>query len=93
MSKVHIAVRIANEQGISREKAMRVLDQLAEMAYSHAHEGFTLPGIGKLTVTNHRARKRRDPSTGSLVEMPPRKVVKFRVSRGARTPTKRRPTR
>jgi DNA-binding protein HU-beta len=37
----------------------------------------TLPGIGKLKVTERPARTGRNPSTGAAIEIAAKKVVKF----------------
>jgi DNA-binding protein HU-beta len=42
----------------------------------------TLPGIGKLKVTERPARTGRNPSTGAAIEIAAKKVIKLVVAKG-----------
>ena len=57
---------------------------LTELAYKHAKDTFTLPGIGKLVLVNRKARMGRNPKTGETIKIPAKKVVKFRVAKAAK---------
>ncbi|TBU71387.1 HU family DNA-binding protein [Pseudomonas daroniae] len=55
------------------------LDQLSEIvteALENSGE-ITLPGIGKLKVSERPARTGRNPQTGKAIEIAAKKVVKF----------------
>ena len=84
LSKSQIAATIAEKNDISKKQAVAILEQLAEMAYKNAKNSFTLPGIGKLVLVNRKARIGRNPATGEQIQIPAKKVVKFRVAKAAK---------
>jgi len=84
LSKSQIAAEIAEANSISKKQAVAILEQLAELAYKHAKNSFTLPGIGKLVLVNRKARLGRNPATGEQIQIPAKKVVKFRVAKAAK---------
>jgi DNA-binding protein HU-beta len=63
---------------------VEILDYIAELAYKHAKDTFTLPGIGKLVLRNRAARLGRNPKTGETIQIPAKRVVKFRVAKAAK---------
>ncbi len=57
---------------------------IAELAYKNAKNTFTLPGLGKLVLVNRKARIGRNPATGEQINIPAKRVVKFRVAKAAK---------
>jgi DNA-binding protein HU-beta len=43
---------------------------------------FVLPGFGKLTKAERKARQGRNPATGETIQIPAKTALKFRVSKG-----------
>lgn len=84
LSKSQIAATIAEKAGITKKTASEILDYVAELAYKNAKNTFTLPGIGKLVLVNRKARVGRNPATGQPINIPAKKVVKFRVAKAAK---------
>jgi DNA-binding protein HU-beta len=84
LSKSQIAAHIAEAVGITKKQAVQTLETIAELAYKHAKNGFTLPGLGKLVLVNRKARMGRNPKTGEPIQIPARRVVKFRVAKAAK---------
>jgi DNA-binding protein HU-beta len=84
LSKSQIASEIATRFDISKKEGVEMLDFLASLAYKHAKNTFTLPGIGKLVLQNRKARQGRNPATGAPLQIPAHKVVKFRVAKAAK---------
>lgn len=84
LTKTQLAAAIADKAGITKKQAKDILEQLAELAYKHAKNGFTLPGIGKLVVRNRAARIGRNPKTGEQIQIPAKRVVKFRVAKACK---------
>ncbi|MCF7668385.1 MAG: HU family DNA-binding protein [Verrucomicrobia bacterium] len=84
LTKTQIISSLAESAGITKTAAKDVLDSLAELAYKNAKAGFTIPGIGKLVVTNRKARKGRNPATGEEIKIPAKKALKFRVAKAAK---------
>ncbi|HVY68311.1 MAG TPA: HU family DNA-binding protein [Verrucomicrobiae bacterium] len=84
LSKSQIAAEIADKTGITKKQGAEILDLLAALAYKQAKNTFTLPGIGKLVLVNRKARVGRNPATGEQINIPAKKVVKFRVAKAAK---------
>ena len=61
-----------------------VLEEMANLAYKEAKNGFTLPGLGKLVLVNRKARMGRNPQTGEPIKIPAKRVVKFRVAKACK---------
>jgi DNA-binding protein HU-beta len=84
LTKSQIAASVAEKAQISKKTASEILDHLADLAYKNAKNSFTLPGIGKLVLVNRKARTGRNPATGETIQIPAKKVVKFRVAKAAK---------
>ena len=84
MTKTQIVRELAESVEISKKQAVSVLETLAKLAYREAKNSFTLPGIGKLVVVKRSARVGRNPKTGETIQIPAKKVVKFRVTKAAK---------
>jgi DNA-binding protein HU-beta len=84
LSKSQIATAIADKNEISKKTAVAILEQLADLAYRNAKNSFTLPGLGKLVLVNRKARIGRNPATGEQIQIPAKRVVKFRVAKAAK---------
>lgn len=75
---------MAEKVGITKKQAAQFLDDLAALAYKNAKNTFTLPGLGKLVLVNRKARVGRNPMTGETINIPAKRVVKFRVAKAAK---------
>jgi DNA-binding protein HU-beta len=84
LSKSQVAAALAEKHGLAKKQAAEILDGIAELAYKHAKNSFTLPGLGKLVLVNRKARMGRNPATGASIKIPAKKVVKFRVAKAAK---------
>ena len=84
LSKSQIAAAIAEKAAISKKQAADILDHIAQLAYKNAKNTFTLPGLGKLVLVNRKARLGRNPATGATIQIPAKRVVKFRVAKAAK---------
>ncbi len=84
LTKSQLAASVADKAGLSKKQASEILAVLTELAYKHAKDTFTLPGIGKLVLVNRKARMGRNPKTGETIKIPAKKVVKFRVAKAAK---------
>ncbi len=84
LSKSQLAAAVAEKAALSKKQAVEILDHIAELAYKHAKDTFTLPGIGKLVLRNRAARLGRNPKTGETIQIPAKRVVKFRVAKAAK---------
>ena len=84
LSKSQVAASIAEKTGLTKKQAVEVLEQIAQLAYKNAKNSFTLPGLGKLVLVNRAARMGRNPATGEPIQIPAKRVVKFRVAKACK---------
>ena len=84
LSKSQVAAAIAEKNGLTKKQAAEILDSIAQLAYKNARNQFTLPGLGKLVLVNRAARLGRNPATGEQIQIPAKRVVKFRVAKACK---------
>ena len=86
LTKSQLSTSLAEEAGITKATAKTVIDAIASIACSEVKEKgeFTIPGIGKLVISNRSARMGRNPATGEVISIPARKVLKFRVAKACK---------
>lgn len=84
LSKSQVAAEIADKAGLKKKQAAEILEIIAALAYKNAKNTFTLPGIGKLVLVNRKARQGRNPATGATIQIPAKRVVKFRVAKACK---------
>ena len=84
LSKAQLVAAIAEKGGLTQKAGRELLDYLAALAYKHAKDTFSLPGIGKLMVVNRKARTGRNPATGETIQIPAKRDVKFRVAKACK---------
>jgi DNA-binding protein HU-beta len=84
LSKSQVASTLADKVGITKKQSAQYLDELAQLAYKNAKNSFTLPGLGKLVLKNRAARMGRNPATGEQIQIPAKRVVKFRVAKACK---------
>ncbi len=79
ISKDQLITDIAEATDASKATVRAVLEQLSEIVSDalENHDEITLPGIGKLKVTDRPARTGRNPQTGKAIEIAAKKVVKY----------------
>lgn len=81
MTKTEIVAALAEKVGTTKAQVNTLLEELASLAYAEAKNTFVLPGIGKLVLVTRKARTGRNPATGATIQIPEKKVVKFRVAK------------
>jgi DNA-binding protein HU-beta len=81
LTKSQIIAHLAEKSGLSRKATVQFLEDLVELAYKEAKNGFTLPGLGKLVIQNRKARMGRNPKTGEAIKIAAKKVLKFRIAK------------
>ena len=83
MTKAELVAQIATKADLNKASAERtlnvILDSIGEILAEK--EKLTLPGFGSFVVEKREARIGRNPRTGSQIEIPAAKVVKFRVGK------------
>ncbi|MBP7829342.1 MAG: HU family DNA-binding protein [Kiritimatiellae bacterium] len=84
LTKSAIQAALAAKTGLAKKQVGAFFEELAKLAYKEAKNSFTIPGIGKLVLVNRAARIGRNPATGEQIQIPAKKVVKFRVAKAAK---------
>ncbi len=84
MTKTQIASHFADKFGMKKKEVLAFFEELANLAYRESPNQFTIPGVGKLVLVDRKARMGRNPATGESIQIPAKKVVKFRVAKVAK---------
>ena len=84
MTKAQIVTTLADKTKMAKKDIITVMNAQMELAYKEAKNGYVIPGIGKLVVVNRKARKGRNPATGEAIQIPAKRVLKFRVAKAAK---------
>ncbi|MFH0881268.1 MAG: HU family DNA-binding protein [Lentisphaerota bacterium] len=84
MTKSQIQAALAEKTGLTKKQVALFFDELAALAYKEAKNSFTVAGLGKLVLVQRKARIGRNPATGEQIQIPAKKVVKFRVAKVAK---------
>ncbi|MCC5849891.1 MAG: HU family DNA-binding protein [Verrucomicrobia bacterium] len=87
LTKTQTIATIAENSGLTKKDVTKVIDELVQLSYKQAKVGFTIPGLGKLVVQNRAARTGRNPATGETIQIPAKKVLKFRIAKAAKDAT------
>lgn len=84
MTKSQTMAHLAERSGLTKIQVAELMEELAQLSYVEAKNGFTLPGIGKLVLVHRNARMGRNPATGEQIHIPAKTVVKFRVAKACK---------
>jgi DNA-binding protein HU-beta len=84
MTKSEIIGHLADKIGLPKKQVAELLDELTQLAYKEAHNGFPVPGLGKLVVVDRAARMGRNPKTGEPLQIPAKRALKFRLAKEAK---------
>ncbi|GBC77572.1 DNA-binding protein HRm [bacterium HR08] len=78
---------MAQKFELRKATARRILEELETLAAEQVKTTgiFSLPGIGKLILSQRKARTGRHPKTGDPIEIPARAVLKFRIAKTLKT--------
>src|SRR2546425_6725376 len=84
MNKAELTARVARDTKMTKVQAARVIDSLLEHITKSLKKGerASLVGFGTFTVTRRKARTGRNPQTGSPIQIPARRVVRFTAGEG-----------
>jgi len=87
LTKMELAEHLAQKFELRKATARRILEELETLAAEQVKTTgiFSLPGIGKLILSQRKARTGRHPKTGEPIEIPARAVLKFRIAKTLKT--------
>ena len=79
MTKTELIEKMAKDAKVTKAAAGKALDSFIDGIKKSLKKGqkVTLIGFGTFSVTQRKARKGRNPQTGSEIKIPARKVPKF----------------
>jgi len=82
LTKAQIVESIQNKIGFPRNKSYEVAETFLEIIKStlQSGENVMISRFGKFCVKEKKARKGRNPATGDVMMLEPRKVVTFNCS-------------
>jgi len=80
MNKTELVKRMAEEAGISQAAAGKALQGAVDAISGalKAGEKVSLVGFGTFSVAARQARQGRNPASGKVIQIPAKKVVKFK---------------
>ncbi len=86
-TKLALVRALSAKADVSQTRIEIVLDAIAEFAYAGAASprGFSIPGIGRLSVIRRKARRAFNPRTGRAMNVPARDALSFRFSEKAKS--------
>jgi DNA-binding protein HU-beta len=82
VNKAELIDKIAEGAGLSKADADKALDALVKtiIAAVKVDDPVAIPGFGKFSRSQRKAREGRNPRTGEPVHIPASKAVKFSVA-------------
>lgn len=83
MNQSELVLKTAQASGLTKKDVERVLKAACDTITDVLKEGgdATLPNLGKLSVTQRKARTGRNPRTGEAVEIPAKRVPAFAAAK------------
>jgi DNA-binding protein HU-beta len=86
MTQTQLVKTLAESCELSNRVAKQFLENLATTAIREVkkHGVFVIPGLGRLVRVDRKARVGRNPATGATIDIPAKKVVRFRVAKSVK---------
>lgn len=81
MNKADLVNSISEQTGLTKTKSNQVVDAMTTIIADALAKGdkVTLVGFGSFTTSERSARKGRNPKTGEVIEIPSKRVAKFKA--------------
>jgi DNA-binding protein HU-beta len=81
MNKADLVNSLSENTGLTKTKSNEVIDVIVSTISEALRSGdkVTLVGFGTFTTTQRDARKGRNPKTGETLEIPSKRVAKFKA--------------
>ncbi|NOZ12125.1 MAG: HU family DNA-binding protein [Acidobacteria bacterium] len=86
MNKTELIAKVAEETELSKGKVQAVLDGIISAIGDSLKSGdkVSFVGFGTFEVSHRDARTGRNPQTGATIQIPARKVVRFKAGKQLR---------
>ena len=90
MTKAELGARMAQDAGLTKRQAEKVLEVFLESIQTALSRGesVTVVGFGRFSVLARAGRKGRNPRTGQDIMIPARRTAKFSAGKGLREAVK-----
>ena len=84
MNKAELIEEVSGKTGLTKKKTGNAVDALTETITNTLSKGekVTLVGFGTFQVMERKARRGVNPQTGGTIQIPAKKVPKFRPGKG-----------
>jgi DNA-binding protein HU-beta len=81
MNRAELVSNLAKKSGLTKIKTNQIIDSLLSIISESLSNGdkVTLVGFGTFTSHQRSTRKGRNPKTGEVVEVPAKRVPKFKA--------------
>ena len=82
LTKAHIVEAVAEASGYTRNKSFEIIEILFELIKAALESGddVMISGFGRFCVKEKAKRRGRNPATGKILVLAPKKVVTFKWS-------------
>jgi len=86
MNKADLVEKIANQTGLTKKTSRKAVDAIVSAITDSLarEEKVTLVGFGTFQVTERKARRGRNPQTRESIQIPAKKVPKFKPGKSLR---------
>jgi len=86
MNKAELVEEVTNQTGVTKRASRKAVDAMTSVISDTLARGekVTLVGFGTFKVMERKARKGRNPQTGEEIQIPAKKVPKFKAGKNLR---------
>jgi DNA-binding protein HU-beta len=86
ITKAQIVSHLSEKSSVPKKVVSELLNELTNLAVAQTKRvgSFVLPGIGKMVLSNRKARMGRNPATGEAIKIPAKTVVKMRLAKSCK---------
>jgi len=80
MTKAATVSNLATKTGLTKKQVVGLIEEIQALAVKEAKKNgaFVIPGVGKVVLSNRKARMGRNPQTGEPIKIAAKRVVRIR---------------
>ncbi len=80
MTKAATVSNLASKTGLTKKQVVGLMEEIQALAVKEAKKNgaFVIPGVGKVVLSNRKARMGRNPQTGEPIKIAAKRVVRIR---------------
>jgi len=86
MNKAQLVEEVVNQTGLTKKTSREAIDVVTSVITDSLarQEKVTLVGFGTFQVVERKARRGRNPQTGETIQIPAKRVPKFKAGKDLR---------